>query len=119
MQSRKLFRRLLDWLEDRTLSDSSGWPQVLGSVALFAFLVQAATGLLLARHYAPTPVAAYESVRGIVTHVTGGRLLRSLHYWGASLIVIVVVLHLVETFVRGAYRKPRAATWVGGVILFL
>jgi ubiquinol-cytochrome c reductase cytochrome b subunit len=123
MQSRNLFRRLLAWLGDHTgieeLPASSGWHQVLGSVALFAFLVQAATGILLARNYAPAPVAAYDSVRHIMTHVTAGRLLRALHYWGASLMVVVVVLHLLQTFVRGAYKKPRAATWIGGVILLL
>ena len=123
MQSRKLFRRLLDWLEDRTgieeIPASSGWPQVLGSVALFAFLVQAATGILLALHYVPAAGAAYDSMRHIMTHVAGGRLLRALHHWGAILMIVVVVLHLIQTFVRGAYKKPREATWIGGVILLL
>lgn len=127
-----MFRRLLDWLEDRTgiesavkhflydeIPASSGWPQVLGSVALFAFLVQAATGILLALNYAPAPVAAYDSVRYIMTQVTAGRLLRALHHWGASLMIVVVVLHLIQTFVWGAYKKPREATWIGGVVLLL
>ncbi len=113
MHSRKLLRRLLDWLEDRT----SGWPHVLGSVALFAFLMQTATGIILLLNY--TPDAAYDSVRKIMTHVTAGRLLRALHYWGASLMIVVVVLHLIQTFVAGAYRKPRRAAWAGGVILLL
>src|SRR5580692_4689131 len=98
-----MFRRLLDWLEDRTgieeIPASSSWPQVLGSVALFAFLVQAATGILLTMNYAPAPGTAYNSVRHIMTQVTGGRLLRGLHHWGASLMVIVLVLHLIQTFV--------------------
>ena len=114
-----MFRRLLDWLEDRTIPASSGWPQVLGSVALFAFLVQAATGILLALNYSPGPVAAYDSVRHIMTQVTAGRLLRALHHWGASLMVVAVVLHLIRTFVWGAYKKPREAAWIGGVILLL
>ncbi len=118
-----MFRRLLDWLEDRTgieeIPASSGWPQVLGSVALFAFLMQAATGILLALNYEPAPGAAYESVRHIMTQVTAGRLLRALHYWGASLMIIVLVLHLIQTFVSGSYQKPREAAWIGGVILFL
>ncbi len=114
-----MFRRLLDWLEDRTgieeIPASSGWHQVLGSVALFAFLVQAATGILLALNYAPAPGAAYDSVRHIMTQVTAGRLLRALHHWGASLMIVVVVLHMIQTFVWGAYKKPREATWIGGV----
>ena len=97
----------------------SGWPQVLGSVALFAFLVQAATGILLALNYAPAPGAAYDSVRHIMTQVTAGRLLRALHHWGASLMIVVVVLHMIQTFVWGAYKKPREATWIGGVVLLL
>lgn len=125
-------RRLLDWLEDRTgiesavkhflyeeIPASSGWPQVLGSVALFAFLVQAATGILLALNYAPAPGMAYDSVRSIMMQVAAGRLLRALHHWGASLMIVVVVLHLIQTFVWGAYKKPREATWIGGVVLLL
>jgi ubiquinol-cytochrome c reductase cytochrome b subunit len=98
---------------------SSAWPQVLGGVALFAFLVQVATGILLSLHYTPAPGAAYGSVRQIMTQVMAGRLLRALHQWGASLMIMVVVLHLIWTFVSGAYRKPREATWIGGLILLL
>ena len=123
MQSRKLLRRLLDWLEDRAgiedVLESSGWSQVLGSVALFAFLVQAVTGILLAPVNSSAPASAYDSVRNIMTHVAAGRLLHSLHFWGASLMIVVVVLHLVQTLVRGAYKKPREAAWIGGVILLL
>src|SRR5580765_5843292 len=123
MQHSKLSRRLLDWLQDRTANNetpaSSGWPQVLGSVALFAFVVQTATGILLALKYAPAPGAAYDSMRHIMTAVTAGRLLRGLHYWGASLLIVVVVLYLVQAFVRGAYKKPREAAWIGGVALLL
>ena len=123
MRNSKLSRRLLGWLQDRTRNmetpASSGWPQVLGSVALFAFLVQAATGILLALKYTPAPGAAYDSVRFLMTHVTAGRLLRALHYWGASLMIVAVALHLIQTFVWGAYKKPREATWIGGVVLLL
>ena len=127
-----MFRWLLDWLEERTgiegavkhflceeIPASSSWHQVLGSVALFAFLVQVATGILLALNYAPAPVAAYDSVRYIMTQVTAGRLMRALHHWGASLMIVVVVLHLIQTFVWGAYKKPREATWIAGVVLLL
>src|SRR5579863_425496 len=127
-----MFRRLLDWLEDRTgvegavkhflyedIPHSSGWHQVFGSVALFAFLVQASTGILLALNYAPTPGEAYDSLRYILTQVTAGRLMRALHHWGASLMIIVVVVHMIQTFVWGTYKKPREATWIVGVALLL
>jgi len=118
-----MFRRLVNRFEERArlgrMPVSSGWHQVFGSVALFAFLVQAATGILLALNYAPAPPAAYESMRHIMTQVTAGRLLRGLHHWGASLMVVVVVLHLIQTFVRGTYKKSREGAWIGGLVLLL
>lgn len=125
-------RSLIEWLDQRTglpsgvrnflgeeIPASSGWHQVFGSVALFLFLTQAATGILLALNYAPTPGDAYNSLKFIVTELTGGRLIRGLHHWGASMMVVVVVLHMVQVFVWGAYKKPREATWMVGVVLLL
>lgn len=127
-----MMARAFEWLDDRTgvpsavrhfLSEeipaSAGWHQVFGSIALFCFLTQALTGILLALNYAPTPGDAYNSVRYIMTEVTGGALVRGLHHWGASMMVIVVVLHMIQTFVWGAYKKPREATWMIGVVLLL
>jgi ubiquinol-cytochrome c reductase cytochrome b subunit len=124
--------RLLDWLDHRTgietavrnflyerIPASSGWHQVFGSVALFLFLVQAFTGALLAFNYAPTPGDAYNSLRYILAEVTGGRLMRGLHHWGASMMIVVVVLHMTQVFLYGAYKKPREATWMAGVALLL
>src|SRR5579862_8292326 len=75
---------------------SSGWHQVLGSVALFLILVQFFTGAMLALNYAPTPGDAYDSVRYIMTQVTGGPIIRGLHHWGASVIIVIVVLHMIQ-----------------------
>jgi ubiquinol-cytochrome c reductase cytochrome b subunit len=125
-------KRLIDWIEHRTglesavknflfeeIPASSGWLQVFGSVAVFLFLLQAFTGLLLAFNYAPTPGDAYNSVKYIVTELTGGQLIRGLHHWGASLMIVVVVLHMIQVFIYGAYKKPREATWMVGVTLLL
>jgi len=125
-------RNILNWLEHRTgletalkkflyeeIPASAGWPQVFGSLALFLFLTQAFTGILLAFNYAPTPGDAYNSVRYIVTELTGGRLIRGLHHWGASLMIVVVALHMTQVFLYGAYKKPREATWLAGVVLLL
>ncbi|HYP05023.1 MAG TPA: cytochrome b N-terminal domain-containing protein [Bryobacteraceae bacterium] len=124
--------RSLDWLEERTglpsavkhfmdeeVPASAGWHQVFGSVALFCFLVQVFTGVLLAMNYAPTPGEAYNSVKYIATELTGGRMIRGLHHWGASVMIVVVVLHMIQTFVWGAYKRPREATWILGVFLLL
>jgi ubiquinol-cytochrome c reductase cytochrome b subunit len=123
---------LVVWLEDRTglpsaishfldekIPASGGWHQVFGSVAMFLFLTQAFTGILLAFNYAPTPGEAYNSLRYILTEVTGGRLIRGLHHWGASMMIIVVVLHMLQVFIFGAYKKPRETTWILGVTLLL
>jgi ubiquinol-cytochrome c reductase cytochrome b subunit len=92
---------------------------VFGSVAIFLFMVQAFTGALLAFNYAPTPGDAYNSLRYILTELTAGRLMRGLHHWGASMMIVVVVLHMVQVFLYGAYKKPREATWMVGVVLLL
>ncbi|HYK57860.1 MAG TPA: cytochrome b N-terminal domain-containing protein [Bryobacteraceae bacterium] len=104
---------------DEDIPASAGWHQVLGSVALFAFLLQIFTGFLLALNYAPTPGEAWDSLRYIVTQVAAGSIIRAMHHWGASLMIIVVVLHMAQTFLWGAYKKPREATWIAGVLLLL
>lgn len=129
---KRLWENLAAWLDNRTgvqtairqflyeeIPVSSGWRQVCGSVAVFLFLVQVFTGALLAFNYAPTPGDAYNSLRYILTELTGGRLIRGLHHWGASMMIVVVVLHMAQVFVYGAYKKPREATWLAGVALLL
>jgi quinol-cytochrome oxidoreductase complex cytochrome b subunit/cbb3-type cytochrome oxidase cytochrome c subunit len=124
--------QLLDALDERTgipsgvkhflyedIPASSGWHQVFGSVALFLIMIQFFTGILLAFNYAPTPGEAYNSLRYIVTEVTAGRIMRGLHHWGASMIIVIVVMHMVQVFLWGAYKKPREGTWVVGCILLL
>mgnify|MGYP001389057378 CR=1 FL=1 len=125
-------RKLLDWVEERTgietivknflyeeIPASAGWHQVLGSVALFCFMVQAFTGALLAFNYAATPGEAYLSVKYIMTELTGGSLIRGMHHWGASMMIVMVVLHMTQVFLWGAYKRPREATWMVGCVLLL
>jgi quinol-cytochrome oxidoreductase complex cytochrome b subunit len=129
---KKHWESLNEWLDHRTgvhtavrkflyedIPASSGWHQVFGSVAMFLILVQFFTGIMLAFNYAPTPGEAYNSLRYILTEVTAGRLMRGLHHWGASMIIVIVVLHMVQVFIWGAYKKPREATWMVGVVLLL
>src|SRR3954470_483935 len=129
---RRRFSIAADWLDPRTgvqtavhnflyedIPASSGWRQVFGSVAIFFFMTQAFTGALLAFNYAPTPGDAYNSLRYILTELTAGRIMRGLHHWGASMMIVVVVLHMVQVFLFGSYKKPREATWMIGVVLFL
>ncbi len=128
----ELKRRIFSWLDHRTgvesaiknflyedIPGSSGWHQVFGSIAVFLFMVQAFTGILLAFNYAPTPGDAYNSVHYIITEVTGGRLIHGLHHWGASMMIVIVVVHMTQVFLYGGYKKPREATWMVGVVLLL
>jgi ubiquinol-cytochrome c reductase cytochrome b subunit len=125
-------RRIVDWLEHRTglesaiknflyedIPASAGWHQIIGSMAVFFFITQVFTGGLLAFNYAPTPGEAYNSVKYIMSELTGGPLIRGLHHWGASMMLIIVVLHMTQVFIYGAYKKPREATWMMGVVLLL
>ncbi len=127
-----MIRDLALWFDKRTgwwsaaraffnerIPASAGWPQAIGSVALFLFLVQAFTGVLLSLNFAPTSSEAYDSLQYIVREVTGGRVIRGLHYWGASMMVVVLVLHMIQVFLSGAYKRPREVTWMIGVVLLL
>lgn len=127
-----MLQEILNWLDDRTglvsgvksffdekIPASSGWHQVFGSVALFILVTQFATGALLALNFAPQPGVSYLSVEYIMSEVPGGALIRGLHHWGASMMVIIVVLHMIQTAIWGAYKKPREATWIVGVLLLL
>ncbi len=125
-------RRIADWFDeriqtreikralfDRHLPKGVGWLYVLGSLSFFCFLLQVVTGILLAMNYAPTPDHAYASVQFITTEVDMGRLIRGLHKWGASGMVVVVTLHMVRVFFMGAYKYPREFTWIIGVVIWL
>ncbi len=95
------------------------WFYTLGSATLFVALNQAITGILLTIYYVPTPDHAYDSVQYITTQVAGGWLIRGLHHWGASVMVVLVVLHMLRVIIYGAYKFPREVTWMTGVVLLL
>jgi len=89
----------------------------LGGMALFLFMVQIVTGILLSLYYKPSPDQAFESVEAIVTEVSFGWLVRSAHCWSANLLIGVLFLHLLTTYLMRAYRRPRELTWLTGVLL--
>lgn len=90
----------------------------LGGLALFFFIIQVGTGILLLLYYRPSSGEAYESVKFIMNDVHFGWLIRSMHSWGANLFIGILFVHMFSTFFLKAYRKPRELTWVTGVILF-
>ncbi len=122
-----------NWLEDRTavrtaishflfergyLLRSGYGHRCSEALPFFLFLIQGFTGTLLALNFAATPGDAYFSVRYIQAEVLGGRMVRGLHHWGASAMMVVVCIHMAQVFIYGAYKKPREATWIAGVLLF-
>ena len=129
---RRIREAIGDWINDRF--DLSGVTKFLakktvpihghsiwyyfGGMALFLFVVQVLTGILLLLYYRPTAEAAYESVQFIMTEVSFGWLIRSVHSWSANVLVAILFIHLFSTAFMRAYRKPRELTWITGVLLF-
>jgi quinol-cytochrome oxidoreductase complex cytochrome b subunit len=95
------------------------WLYALGSATLFVTLNQIVTGILLTVYYVPTPDHAYDSVQYITSQVPAGWLIRGLHHWGASAMVVLTVLHMLRVIFHGAYKYPREITWFTGVGLLL
>jgi len=88
-------------------------------MAAVLVLNQLATGVLLKFAYQPTAAGAYLSIVALQNELLFGRLIRNLHYWGANLLLLVVLLHLSRVFFTGAYRAPRRATWIVGLGLLI
>jgi quinol-cytochrome oxidoreductase complex cytochrome b subunit len=123
--------RLGSWLDER-LGFSGIWESIflrkipkvnwlytLGSATLFVAINQIVTGILLTIYYVPTPDHAHSSVQFITTQVPAGWLIRGLHHYGASAMVVLAVLHMLRVIFLGAYKYPREITWFTGVFLLL
>ena len=102
---------------DEPIPGGARWAYVFGSVLLFLFISQTITGIFLALYYVPSADRAHTTVAYIVKEVTGGSFLRSLHAYGSSAIVIVVLLHLTQTYLYGAYKGRRELLWISGCVL--
>ena len=111
--------RLLHALLDRDVPDRLTWWHTLGSASLTVFLVQIVTGTVLATYYSPSPDHAYNSIEFIQREVASGALLRGIHHWGSSAMVVLVLAHMVRVFSMGAYKYPREPNWLLGSIMFL
>ena len=108
------------WLLFRKVPRGINWFYTLGSATLFAFLNQAVTGVFLAMFYQPNVNGgAYESIRYITDDAFLGQLVRAMHKWGASVMVILIFLHMARVFFFGAYKYPRELTWIIGVVLMI
>jgi quinol-cytochrome oxidoreductase complex cytochrome b subunit len=103
----------------RKVPKGTNWFYTLGSATLFAFIVQATTGVFLAMFYTPSATQAYSSISHINNEVPLGQLVHGMHKWGSSVMVILIFLHMGRTFFFGAYKYPRELNWVIGVVLLI
>lgn len=123
---------MLNWLNQRTgivtqinefltedVPGGASYWYVFGSATLFCMLMQIATGIWLTFYYSPSIATAWESTLFIYQKVYLGQFIISLHYWGATAMIALLLMHLVQVLVWGAYKKPRELQWVVGVLLLI
>jgi quinol-cytochrome oxidoreductase complex cytochrome b subunit len=102
----------------KPLPPNVSWFHTLGSLLLFLLANQIVTGILLMVYYRPTTDHAFDSVRYISAKAAFGWLIRGLHSWGSTLMVLLLLLHMARTFFMGTFKKPRELTWMVGVLIF-
>jgi quinol-cytochrome oxidoreductase complex cytochrome b subunit len=124
--------QVVGWLDERTgaspflrgalyrkVPKGTNWFYTLGSATMFAFVSQTVTGVFLAMYYNPDATRAYESVSYVTNEVFLGELVRGMHKWGSTVMIVLLFLHMARTFVFGAYKYPRELNWVIGVVLLV
>ncbi len=107
------------WMLFRNVPAGTSWFQTLGFTAMALFGMQAITGIILAMYYKPDTTTAFSSIAHITNEVTWGWLVRGMHKWGASAMIVIVFLHMGRVFIWGAYKYPRELTWVTGAVLLM
>ena len=112
-------RQTLGHLLDEPIRGGARWSYVFGSALLFLFVLQAVTGIFLTMYYVPSSDHAHASVAYLQKVVPGGALLRGLHHYGSSAMVILAVAHLAQVYLFGAYKHRRELVWGCGVMLLL
>src|ERR1700681_154021 len=99
--------------------ETASWFYVFGSAAFVVFLLQIVTGIMLALIYVPSAGEAWNSLQTLNRDVTLGWFVRGLHGWGSNFMVAIVLIHMIQVFLFGAYKFPRELTWIVGVLLLL
>lgn len=99
--------------------ETASWFYVFGSAALTCFMLQVVTGILLALIYVPSAGEAWNSLQTLNHGIALGWFIRALHGWGSNFMVAIVLIHMVQVFLFGAYKFPRELTWMVGVLLLL
>ncbi|KAB1668953.1 hypothetical protein ES319_1Z090000v1, partial [Gossypium barbadense] len=108
----KVYDCFEEHLEIQAIADD-----ITRGITLTCFLVQVATGFAMTFYYRPTVIEAFASVQYIMTEANFGWLIRSVHQWSASMMVLMTILHVFLVYLTGGFKKPCELTWVTGVVL--
>jgi len=103
---------------DEPIPGGARFAYVFGSGLLFIFLSQIITGVFLALYYVPSADHAHTTVAYITKEVMAGSFLRSIHAYGSSAMIVVLLMHLAQTFLYGSYKGRRELLWISGCALF-
>ncbi|WP_423146035.1 cytochrome b N-terminal domain-containing protein [Rubrolithibacter danxiaensis] len=126
----KKLKKIGRWIDDRSgisetlipllkhpVPPGSKWAYVFGSATLFCFLLQVVTGIGLSLLYQPSSENAYQSLQFITHQAPLGRILRGIHFFGASGMIILVGIHMIRVYIMASYKYPREMSWISGVFL--
>ena len=119
LDTRRPLREALRDALERPLPSYVQWPRVLGPLSFILFLFVGLTGVLLAFYYEPTATGAFASVTTIVRDVNFGWFVHQTHRWGATLLLMILLVRLWRFFFQGLYKTPREAIWIVAVLTFL
>jgi ubiquinol-cytochrome c reductase cytochrome b subunit len=114
-----LAKPIVEAAEHPIPASSASWWYVFGSAAVVLLGLQVITGILLALVYVPSASDAWNSLQFLNHNVTLGWFLRALHGWGSNFMIAIVLIHMTQVFLFGAYKFPRELTWIVGVLLLL
>jgi ubiquinol-cytochrome c reductase cytochrome b subunit len=130
-----MLERLWHWFDDRTgiskvldtllfhpvppetTTGKSAWMYIFGTSTLIAFIIQVVTGIALMLKYIPSPASAYQSLQHITFDLWLGSMMRGMHYFGASAMIVLITLHTLRVFLTASYKFPREFNWLTGVVL--
>jgi ubiquinol-cytochrome c reductase cytochrome b subunit len=114
-----LGKPVIEAVEHEVPENTASWWYVFGSAATVLLVLQVMTGILLALVYTPSASHAWNSLQFLNDNVTLGWFLRAMHGWGSDFMIAVVLIHMAQVFIFGAYKFPRELTWIIGVFLLL
>ncbi|GGA61386.1 menaquinol-cytochrome c reductase cytochrome b subunit [Ornithinibacillus halotolerans] len=96
----------------------SAFVYCFGGLTFFVVVIQILSGMFLTMYYVPDIENAWKSVYYLQTEVAHGQIVRGMHHWGASIVIVMLLLHTLRVFFQGAYKKPRELNWMVGVLIF-